>query len=217
MNLFAEIFDETASFLRTKDITVKVSKGSKAIPADIRHFQKQTGVELPESFSVFFTEFADGFEFFWQQREDVWGMFSIPNLKVLADERQKWIRNVRDFLDDPNGLDQCIQEPFRAQAFEVWRKMESWVPFWNEGNGDHFCVDSKNGQILYDQHDWLDGFGSLAKDNGILAGKSLEDFLRNWSRFCFRPNKSLWWGEFGEAGAVKWEPEYFDETFYRGS
>jgi hypothetical protein len=63
MSAFADIFDSTSAFLRAKGIATKVSKGRTAKQASVEQFQKQTGVELPQSFSAFFTSFADGFHF----------------------------------------------------------------------------------------------------------------------------------------------------------
>ena len=215
-NAFGDIFDSTTDFLRVNGISPKVFKSNKATYSDVKKFHQQTGVRLPENFSVFFTEFADGFEFAWEKSEDEWGVFSMPSLKQLSKERQEWERNVRDFLDDPNSLDKCIDPPFRAEAFEIWRRMNSWIPFWNDGSGDHFCVDSTNGLIIYDQHDWFDGFGSLAKMNGIVAGKNLRDFLQNWSRFCFTTGDNYWPSQFSEFGSIKWNPEYFNPKYFRG-
>jgi len=217
MNTFAGIFDSTTAFLQKKGISPEISKGRKAEHRAVEQFQKQTGIYLPENFCAFYTDFADGFKFWWEMSDEVWGAFSIPSLLELAEKQQNWKRNVRDFLDDPTSLNQCVKPSFRPKAFQIWQKMESWIPFWDEGNGDHFCVDTPGGQILYDQHDWFDGFGSIAETNGIVAGENLEGFLYNRSRFCFRPDKSLWWGKFGEAGAIIWEPEYFDPEFYRGN
>lgn len=217
MNVFADIFEATATFLRTKGASPQIVKGGKASRSAVDKFSRETGVALPASFSSFYTEFADGFSFTWEANEDQWGAFSILNLEQLSKDRRDWEKNISEFLDDPNSLDQCIDPPFRGEAFEIWRNMKSWVPFWDEGNGDHFCVETTSGRIVYDQHDWFDGFGSLATTNGIVAGQSLEDFLKNWSRFCFRPNKSLWWGEFGKFGSIKWEPDYFDADYHRRS
>jgi hypothetical protein len=216
MSAFAEIFNTTSDFLRLKGITPQITKGRAASPAELEQFRKKTGVVLPESFARFFTEYANGFEFCWQKSDEIWGSVSIPGLKQLAKRQLDWVGNVRGFLEDPNSLDECIDSPYRDQAFEIWRNMKSWIPFWDEGNGDHFCVDASDGRIRYDQHDWFDGFGSLAKTNGIIAGVSLEAFLQNWSRFCFCRNKSLWWGEFAAFGAIQWKPEFFDSEYYRG-
>ena len=215
MNTFTNIFDATTAFLRAKGIAPQVSKGRQASPAAVERFRKQTSVALPETFAVCYTDFADGFEFRWEKTEEVWGAVSLPSLKQLAKNRREWESDLRGFLDGSKKLDDCIDPPFRAEAVEIFRKMQSWVPFWDEGNGDHFCVDTSNGRIVYDQHDWFDGFGFLAKTNGIIAGENLTDFLQNWSRFSFMSNKSFWWGQFGEFGAIQWEPEYFDAEFHR--
>ena len=217
MSAFADIFDSTSAFLRSKGVALEVLKRKKATHSDVDLFRRQTGVSLPASFSAFFTDFADGFDLRWEKGENTFGAISIPSLQQLAEKRRNMARNVRDFLDDPNSLDRCVAPEFRAEAFHVLRTMESWVPFWDEGNGDHFCVDASSGRIVYDQHDWFDGFGSLTTTSGIVAGQNLSDFLENWSRFCFQPNKNLWWGEFGKFGAIKWEAVYFEAKFFRGS
>jgi hypothetical protein len=217
MNPYSGIFDTTSSFLKKKGAHIEIAKGKKASSKDVELFLQKTGVALPESFSSFYTEFADGFDFRWMRADEVYGVFSLPSLESMAESRLSWERNVRDFLEDEHSLDKCVEEPFRAEAFAIWEKMLSWVPIWDEGDGDHFCLDTTTGQIVYDQHDWFDGFGSITKTNGIIAGQNLQDFIRNWSQFCFKSNNSLWWGEFGEFGAIKWEKKYFDAEFYRGS
>lgn len=215
MDSFAEIFDSTTAFLKSKGVFPEINKGKRATAKAIEKFNAQTGIALPGDFSAFFTDFADGFQFRWEKGEESFGIFSMPTLKQLAKDRLDWERNVKDFLEDPNSLNGCVREPFRVDAFQIWRNMLPWVPFWDEGNGDHFCLDVKTGRIVYDQHDWFDGFGALAKTNGITAGDNLSDFLQNWARFCFLPNKSLWWGEFSKYGAIKWDPQYFEEEFVR--
>jgi len=215
MASFQEIFDKTEVFLKKKGISSEIAKGELASTADLEYFEQQSGLILPDSFSLFYTSFANGFNFCWEFEEEIQGQFAMPTLLQLGETYRDWRSNVQDFYKDPNSLDRCVELVFRTEAFAVWRRMEPWVPFWNEGNGDHFCVDSKTGQIVYDQHDWYDGFGSLTKTNGILAGHDFGNFLHNWSRFCFLPNTGHWWGEFGKFGAIKWSPEFFNPKFYR--
>ncbi len=214
-NHFANIFDSTTTFLKKKGITPEVAKGKKASAKAIAAFNQQTGIILPANFSSFYTEFANGFDYRWMQTDEVWGIFSLPALESMTEQRLDWARNVRDFLDDPHSLDKCIKPPFRQEAFTIWRRMESWVPIWDEGDGDHFCLDTATGKIVYDQHDWFDGFGSLAKTNGVIAGQSLENFTQNWSKFCFQPPKSFWWGACFGSGAIEWEKDCFNTEFYR--
>ncbi len=217
MNPYADIFDSTSSFLKKKGAHIEITKGKKASSREVELFLEKTGVALPKSFSSFYTDFSDGFDFRWVQTDEVYGIFSLPSLESIAETRLSWERNVRDFLEDEHSLDKCVEEPFRADAFAIWEQMLSWVPLWNEESGDHFCLNTANEKIVCDQHDWFDGFGSIAKTNGIIAGQNLENFIRNWSQFCFKSNNSLWWGEFGELGAIKWEKDYFNTEYYQGS
>ena len=217
MSVFRQIFDATSEFLEARGVSPDLFQGEEADQSDIDAFNSDADTLLPDTFSRFFTELGDGFEFGWEDPEgNAFGHFSMPTLGELRTKQEWWNENIQDFLDDANSLDRCIKPQFRAQAFAIWGRMKGWIPFWEEGNGDHFCVDTKTGQIVYDQHDWFDGFGSLAKTNGIVAGNNLVNFLENWSRFCFQSNKDLWWGEFSEFGAIRWEPQYFDARFYRG-
>jgi len=71
--------------------------------------------------------------------------------------------------------------------------MKDWIPFIEEPGGDAYCLDLANGEIVFDKHDWFDGFGEIAETNGMIAAPSLIDFVRTWGRFSF----SLMW--FGDA------------------
>jgi hypothetical protein len=218
MNDFAKIFADTAAFLRAKDVAPEIADAKRSKEAAVIQFNQKTGLELPESFWAFHTQFSNGYEFEWCDSEsECRGEFSIPSLSELVQNCRYWQRNVQDFLDDPHSLDRCVKPPFREEAFTIWRRMLRWVPFWGEANGDWFCLDTASGRIVYHQHDWFDGFGGLAKTNGIVAGENLEHFLQNWSRFCFQPNLGLWWGKFAKFGEIRWEAEYFDSRFDRGA
>lgn len=218
MNDFAKIFADTAAFLRAKGVTPEIAETEGTNYAAVIQFSRQTGLELPESFWAFHTQFANGYEFRWSDSEtECQGSFSIQSLKELAEAYRWWRRDVDSFLDDPDDLASWIQPPYCEQAIAILRQMTAWVPFWDEGTGDSFCLDSAGGRIVYHQHDWMDGFGQLAKTNGIIAGENIEQFLQNWSRFCFQPNLDLWWGKFAKFGEIRWEAEYFDSRFDRGA
>jgi len=183
---FASAFEEVATFLRSKGVTPSIESGRRATQVDLDRFKETTGVELPSSFSDFFTAFADGYRFSWESGDES-GCFSMPNLELLAEMRCQWARRTMEFTDDLQSLDQCIEAEFRDRAFEIWTRMSHWSPFIEEMDGDHFCVDLSGGEVVFDKHDWFDGFGEVAETNGMLAGSSLIDFIHHWGRFCFSP------------------------------
>ncbi|OYV07113.1 MAG: hypothetical protein CFE26_02770 [Verrucomicrobiales bacterium VVV1] len=84
-------------------------------------------------------------------------------------------------------MDQCIDPEFGEDAFRIWQRMKRWVPFIEEPEGDTFCLDLDSGMIVFDKHDWFDGFGEIAGTNGLIVGPSLIDFIRTWGRFSFAP------------------------------
>ncbi len=203
-NAFSTVFDDVSRFLESKGVHAQTSFKPRASASEVRVFNKTTKLELPDSFAKFHTDFSNGYEFRWEGGEEM-GLFSIPSLSDLAIRRAEWLENVSQFADDSNSMDLCIKPPFRQRAFEIWQQMKLWVPFFDEPDGDAFCLDTTNGEIVFDKHDWFDGFGGIAEANGLVAGSSLEDFVKNWARFSFetmwftdmphtRENRYVEWG-----------------------
>ena len=95
--------------------------------------------------------------------------------------------NVADFADDPNSMNQCMDPTYRSDAYRISNRMKKWIPFIEEPDGDSFCLDCATGAIVFDKHDWFDGFGEIAETNGLIAGSDLGDFIRTWGRFSFLP------------------------------
>lgn len=183
---FAAAFEDVATFLQSNDVTPKIELSDPASQADLDKFTQTTSVELPSSFSDFFTTFSDGYSFSWESGDES-GDFSMPNLESLAEMRREWSERTREFADDPQSMDQCIEPEFREAAFGIWTRMKNWSPFIEEPDGDTFCIDLSSGAIVFDKHDWFDGFGEIAETNGMIAGSTLIHFVRTWGRFCFSP------------------------------
>jgi cell wall assembly regulator SMI1 len=90
------------------------------------------------------------------------------------------ITEAKGMLDGMIGKD--FEEP------EWWRR--SWVPFLDNGNGDHLCLDlaaedgGEPGQIIIFWHDWEDRSDKYASMEAWLAGlvRSMEEGTLKWSR-----------------------------------
>ena len=215
MSEWLNLFRDVKKDLEAKGIEVESLLNEAASKKEIDKFQKQTGLLLPKNFADFYEEFADGFYFGWERDDNAWGCFAMPSISDLTKETKAWLRFVNEFASNPKSMDQCIDVEHRPEAFEIWNQMKLWAPFWEEPNGDHFCVDVSNGSIVFDQHDWFDGFGSIATTNGMMAGSTLFDFVESWSKYYFRPPQSLLWEVFGKVGRINWEPNFFDPEFVR--
>ena len=210
---YDEIFGRTSEFLSAKGIEVTLEKGDVLDEDEIREFEKILQLSLPSAFIDFCTRFADGIWFQWEMDEDVCGTFSVSSLQYLVESTQRFQGNVRDFSDDRTSLDKCVRAEFREEAFEIWERMKSWMPLCSDEEGESFCLDSTTGKVVYDQHDWFDGFGTVTRVNGLVAGESFSDFVLNWAEVCFQYPKSLWWGEFATEGSITWRRDRFDERF----
>jgi cell wall assembly regulator SMI1 len=153
---------------------------------EMDRFSQETGIELPSSFGEFFTTFSNGYSLTWENGEES-GEFQMPSIDALADQYDEWKEFIGEYSNKPQNLDQCVEPDFRQEAFRIWQRMKGWIPFIAESEGDSFCLDLANGTIVFDKHDWYDGFGEVAETNGMIAGSSLPDFIRIWGRFSFMP------------------------------
>ncbi len=187
-NVFSSIFDDVSRFLGSKGVHANTTLKPCACLDDIRVFNDTTKLDLPDSFAKFHTYFSNGYEFRWEGAGGM-GLFSIPSLSELAVHRANWLEYVCQYADDPSSMDLCIKPQFRQRAFEIWKQMKLWVPFFDESEGDSFCLNTSNGEIVFNKHDWFDGFGEIAETNGLVAGSSLEDFVKNWALFSF---EAMW-------------------------
>jgi hypothetical protein len=212
MDDYTAIFEGTRSFLKQRGARVRFEKGHCASQSEIESFERAVGVVLPAEFSKFCRHFANGLLFAWE-KSDLYVEISIPPLEQLGEQAQVFLAKVRDFAGDPNSMDGCDDLQDRQAAFEIWNQMKLWIPLAVGGEGDAFCLDTRTGRVVYDQHDWYDGFGLIAKTNGLPAGEDFYAFLRNWSAVSFQEPLSLWWGEFGEFGSITWARDRFNAEF----
>ena len=211
--MLTQILRDTAAILRDRGIEVATGVGDQLTEVRLAQLEASHGFRLPEELRSIYLTVGDGLHLSWEH-EDIVGMFDIQPAADLFESTKRFRAHVADFADDPKSMDMCVEPPHRSKAFEIWESMRFWTPFSEEGDGDDFCI-RPDGAVVYDQHDWFDGFGDIATTNGLVAGSSLLEFARSWSRFFFTAPRSLWWGEFGKRGCIDWEPSLFHPTFTR--
>jgi hypothetical protein len=209
--MLTHILKNTAATLRDRGIEVRAGVGDLISEVRLAELEASRSVRLPEELRSIYLTVGNGMHLSWEH-EDMGGMFDIPPAADLLESTQRFRYNVASFANDPKSMNKCVKPQHRAKAFEVWESMRLWTPFCEEGDGDGFCI-RPDGAVVYDQHDWFDGFGDLATTNGLVAGSSLLEFARSWSRFFFTSPVSAWWGEFGKRGSIDWEPSLFHPTY----
>lgn len=214
--LILPVLRETKAWLNKKGIEVEASIGEPATLNDVESFESATGLKLPPSAVEFFSQQGNGVWFFWQQSDEVWGQLDIDPLEELAGKYRQWLAYVSGFTGNPRSMDKCFDEPsLRQEAFNIWDRMKPWIPLITDGGGDGFCLDAITGKVVLHRGDWFEGVGEVRTPNGLVAGEDIPQFIRSWSRFCFRLPSSLWWGEFRDQEKITWDASKFDSRFTR--
>lgn len=210
-NEFQTIFDVTARFLESRGVKPVIFANDPASLGAVKEFRETTGLELPKSFLSFYTGFSNGYSFEWEQgpeEQNERGAFIMPTLEELAGMHRDWDEMIREDVEDPQSMDECIAAEFRPAAYQLMQTMRTWVPFIEEAEtGDSFCVSPQDGKILFSKLDWFDGFGEEVFTNGLIAGETLLEFIETWSHYCFI---TMWFTDSShEAGTthVEWDAE----------
>ena len=105
------------------------------------------------------------------------------------------------YVDDPNA------------ALLTNRLMHNWIPFYTEGNGDNFSISLNAdglGNVIFDQHDWLDGGTG---HNGFLIAVDCHNFFDSWAQVCFSQPCGLWWKSVIGENGVDWRSDEFEDRF----
>lgn len=171
------------------------TKRPPVTPEDIQLFNCGGDIELPDQLCRFYIEFSNGFELRWNtEDEEECGEINFPTLENLARRRTRWINRVNSFANDPKSLNQCIDPEHRLRAFKIWELMKDWLPLVQGPEGDSYCIRLSDAVMVFDKHDWFDGFGSprLAQSNGLIIGDTFDDFFSAWA---YRDFEDPWFSD----------------------
>lgn len=69
-----------------------------------------------------------------------------------------------------------------TDEFDVKDDIMNWYPVFRFANGDAFCVDIRNGHIVFYEHDVFDQGPNI---HGLIIAKSLNDLFYKWSQIHF--------------------------------
>ena len=69
-----------------------------------------------------------------------------------------------------------------SDEIEIVNDIQHWYPVILFGNGDAFCLDSRNGTIVFYEHEVFEGEKNL---HGLTIAVSLNDLFEKWSKIHF--------------------------------
>lgn len=212
MNL-DEIFSHPIGHLKALGIKATYKIGAKCREDELADAELKIGSSIPDDLRKLYLKSGNGAEFSWQESEDdnchKFANLSIPDLESLIDlvsnwrEKRFWSWTAKDFAgsSDPKLAKQTVQ------------RMKNWLPLFEEGNGDKFCIEigDPRPSVVFHQHDWNDGGNGV---NGLKVANSLGEFLQQWSKVCFLMPSNLWWPSVIGVQGINWSSEKFDERYH---
>lgn len=198
---FLTLFDPVDRFLAAHSAEVSCGSGELVSNWRLGRAEKKLGFALHATVRWFYQTVGDGVYYRWESEEHGLHIFYVPSIKDLLKDKRR-IEVVAKHWLEAKGENSDILAQFR--------KALSWAPITNEGNGDSLCWDLATGEVVFDNHSFFDG-QTETPFNGRIAGDTMVDFIRNWSRFCFQDPTGLWWGALEEGNDPKlhWKPDYF--------
>ena len=97
------------------------------------------------------------------------------------------------------GYDRLMQECYDMDAdeYEIAEDIQNWYPLFRFGNGDAFCLDIRNGAVVFFEHDVVDDGQNL---HGLRIADSVNDLFDKWSRIHFADY--CYWDEITDAHGI---------------
>lgn len=209
---YLELFEQVADHVRAQGLKVEFERGAPLAASAIEQACKRSVIPIPASLAEFYAEVGDGLRFAWRSKklDDGFANHELPKFEdqvVKSFDSLKWRTEWHDNYDFSGTKDPAL-------AKRTALKMRKWMPFYAEGNGDMFSLDTAvdPAPVVLDQHDWMDG-GTGA--NGHRLADSLLQFYTDWAQVCFQFPRHLWWpGVLKKDGPyVEWSSNQFQEPF----
>lgn len=109
---------------------------------------------------------------------------------VWHDANNKYMGSINFVPDiclekDHDELIDIMDECYDAELDElnIVEDIRHWYPLFYFPNGDAFCLDIRNGTVVFYEHEIYEGEKNL---HGILIATSINDLYEKWSRFHFK-------------------------------
>lgn len=67
---------------------------------------------------------------------------------------------------------------------QIRSDIENWYPIFRFPNGDYFCLDGRNGEIVFFDHEIYEYEDASESLHGLIIAESINDLFEKWSR-CF--------------------------------
>lgn len=129
-----------------------------------------TDLKLDEN-TKYIYEHYKSFEAVWFDTNNKYvGCLKFVSSTCLANEHNELIEIMTECYD------------VESDELEIVEDITHWYPLFYFLNGDAFCLDIRNGKIVFYEHEIYEGEKNL---HGLLIAMSINDLFEKWSSFHF--------------------------------
>lgn len=115
-------------------------------------------------------EHYKSFDIVWHDNNKYIGSIKFVSSICLDKEHEKLIDVMNEFYDTD------------SDDLEIVDDITNWYPLFYFPNGDAFCLDNRNGNVVFYEHEIYEGEKNL---HGLLIAKTINELFEKWSYFHF--------------------------------
>ncbi len=178
-----EIVDELKELLNSID-TLKIHDFKKCPPIlkeELELIEAEIGFHFPNELRDVYLQEASTIKLNWWADKTTFGVnYKSGEFYLLSPEKIKDI--YKDMVYEVQQAEENseLQEDKGLQAIiEDWLH---WIPIIRFSNGDAFCIDKRNLQIVFLEHDVMDAGPSV---HGTMIAINFKELILKWSKLGF--------------------------------
>ncbi|MFN7561742.1 MAG: hypothetical protein ACK5TH_08190 [Prosthecobacter sp.] len=209
------LFDEVAEFLASRGTNVTRCEGQRLSQDEIDEIERTVALPLPGDFRGYLSELGDGFAFQydWKWSENQPAEFCSWQLMTVEDLLSR--RNDQQFLMQAVEKGQGASYGFgdrTAEEMERAKKRFKWLQI----TDSCYCFSLDTSQSPSPVHYQDINYGATEPiESSLIVGTSLNDWIHQWSRYCFSnpapDGKPYLFETFAgrRSGLFDWAPHHF--------
>lgn len=165
-----DFFKELEIKLRSKNNNIEITKSDKILNK-MNHDFKLFEFGISDNIKYIYNNYQK-FILYWEEKKlNLHGFINFIPYERIFEEHKKLLE-MFEVMEDNLIDDQA----------EVIEDFSYWYPIFKFPNGDEFCYDNRNGNIVFFEHDVFDSGINL---HGMIIADSIDFLYYNWSKVLF--------------------------------
>lgn len=116
----------------------------------------------------------------------IYSKYKVFELNWISDNNKGFVKFIPyDVLEKKHrNIIEIMQECYdiNEDSYDIKRDIENWYPIFEFPNGDSFCLDIRNGKVVFYDHEVYDLGVNL---HGLVIALSINDLFEKWSKCLF--------------------------------